>query len=235
MSRYTWIVFDADGTLFDFEAGERAALSRTFEELGVALTPADHAGYRRISEELWRRLEAGTISPSGVRVSRFEQLLVHLGVGGDPESIGVRYLEHLGEENRLLPGAEELLRSLAGRFGLMLATNGFTVVQRTRFSSSPVAPLFHDMVISEEVGFAKPQAGYFDEVFRRMMRPPRSKVLMVGDSLSSDIAGGAGFGIDTCWFNPRHFDRDGGPTPTFEIARLEEILDIVGLAPAEDA
>lgn len=229
MNRYSWVVFDADGTLFDFEGGERAALGRTFRELGVTITDDDHASYRRISEELWRGLEEGTIEAADVRVRRFERLLGHLGLEEDPAFVGARYLEHLGTENRLLPGAGALLERLADHFELMLATNGFAAVQRARFGTSPVARHFRDIVISEEVGYAKPQSGYFQEVFRRMGEPPRAAVLMVGDGLSSDIAGGVGFGIDTCWYNPGARDLDGGPRPTYEISELAEILDIVGL------
>ena len=82
-------------------------------------------------------------------------------------------------------------------------------------------------MISDEIGVAKPQPAYMDEAFSRMGDPPRSEVLMIGDSLSSDIAAGANYGIDTCWFNPDRHPLDGFPKPTFTIEDLSQINAIV--------
>jgi putative hydrolase of the HAD superfamily len=126
-----------------------------------------------------------------------------------------------------LDGAEELVRNLSTRFGLVLATNGIAVVQRARFSRSSIRKFFRDVVISDEIGVAKPQPEYMEEVFSRMDNPPKSEVLMIGDKISSDIAAGAGFGVDTCWFNPNGHALEGGPQPTFTISILTEIDAIV--------
>jgi YjjG family noncanonical pyrimidine nucleotidase len=225
--RYRWLIFDADGTLFDFHLGETTALQWTTQKHGIAYSPDLHTTYSAISAELWKQFELGEISLMDLRVTRFERLFAELGIDLEAEPFNVEFMKDLGQQTQLLPGAESTLRRLSQRFRLLLATNGIAVVQRARFSSSSIRRYFEDVVISDEIGVAKPQIEYMEEAFSRMGHPPKSEVLMIGDSLSSDIAGGVNFGIDTCWFNPGGIVLDGGPKPTFTIADLTEIEEIV--------
>jgi YjjG family noncanonical pyrimidine nucleotidase len=225
--RYQWLVFDADGTLFDFRCGETVALKSTTHRYGVSFSPHLHEVYAEISADLWGRFERGEMPLKLLRVIRFERLFSDLDIDVEPEAFNSDFMEALGRQTQLLDGAEEVVRDLSLRFRLLLATNGIAVVQRARFSRSSIRQYFHDVVISDEIGVAKPQTEYMEEVFSRMGHPLKSEVLMIGDSLSSDISAGAGFGIDTCWFNPNGIALDGGPRPTFTIADLSEIAAIV--------
>ena len=145
----------------------------------------------------------------------------------NPSEVSGHYINSLGGERRLLPEAKAIIEHLASGFRLLLATNGIADVQRLRFEGSAIRPYFADIVISDEIGVAKPDPGYFDVAFARMGNPARSEVLMVGDSLSSDIAGGAAYGIDTCWFNPESHPNGARPRPTYEIRRLTDVLGIL--------
>jgi len=225
--RYQWLIFDADGTLFDFRLGETTALQQTTRKYDVAYSSHLHDAYSAISAELWKQFELGEISLMDLRVTRFERLFAELGIDLDAESFNLDFMEALGQQRQLLPGAEAVVRDLSSRFRLLLATNGIAVVQRPRFAQSSIRRYFEDVVISDEIGVAKPQIGFMEEVFSRMGDPPKSEVLMIGDGLSSDIAGGFNYGIDTCWFNPRGLPLDGSPKPTYEIAELAEIEEIV--------
>ena len=225
--RYRWLIFDADGTLFDFHLAETTALKLTTRKHGIDYSPRLHEVYNAISAELWGQFEVGETSLLRLRVERFERLFAELGIDLEAEPFNVEFMKDLGQQTQLLPGAEAVVSSLSSRFRLLLATNGIAVVQRARFSSSSIRRYFEDVLISDEIGVAKPQAEFMEEAFSRMGHPPKSDVLMIGDSLSSDIAGGANFGIDTCWFNPGGVALDGGPEPTFTIADLTEIDDIV--------
>ena len=225
--RYQWLIFDADGTLFDFHQGETTALRLTTQKYGIAYSSDLHSAYSAISAELWRQFEFGEISLKYLRVARFERLFAESGIDLEAESFNRAFMDSLGQQTQLLPGAEAVVRDLSSRFRLLLATNGIAVVQRPRFANSSIRKFFEDVVISDEIGVAKPQIGFMTEAFSRMGEPHKSEILMIGDSLSSDIAGGVNFGIDTCWFNPKGLDLDGGPQPTYEIADLTEINDIV--------
>jgi 2-haloacid dehalogenase len=225
--RYRWLVFDADGTLFDFHLGETTALQLTTGKNGIKYSPNLHTVYNAISADLWRQFELGEISLMHLRVVRFERLFAELGIDLEAESFNRDFMEALGQQRQLLPGAEAVVRDLSSRFRLLLATNGIAVVQRPRFAHSSIRKYFEDVVISDEIGVAKPQTGFMEEAFSRMGEPQKTEVLMIGDSLTSDIAGGVNFGIDTCWFNPEGRALDGSSKPTFEIADLTEIDGIV--------
>jgi len=227
MSKYRWILFDADGTLFDYEQSELNALTRTFDQHGLRFDSGVHRTFAEINGGLWKDFEQGKVSSRELRALRFEKLAVALDYRLDATAFSAQYLLNLGAEHTLLPGASEIVENLAQRFGLLLATNGFAEVQRSRISSSIIRPFFDGIVISEEIGFVKPDPNYFVEVFSQLGNPDKAEVLMVGDSLSSDIAGGSGFGIDTCWFNPAGRPNDTSVEPTYEIGELEEVVAIV--------
>jgi len=229
--RYRWLIFDADGTLFDFRLGETTALKQTTRKHGIEYSPHLHDVYNAISLELWRQFELGEIDLKQLRIVRFERLFSEFGIAIEPDPFNLDFMEALGQQTQLLPGAESTVRRLSSGFRLLLATNGIAVVQRPRFARSSIRRYFEDVVISDEIGVAKPQVGFMEAAFSRMGDPPKSEVLMIGDSLTSDIAGGTDFGIDTCWFNPDGISPDGAPQPTFTIAALSEIDAIVDAGP----
>ncbi len=226
-ARYDWVLLDADGTLFDFDRAQRAALEATATAHGLGYLDTVHDAFVRVCEGVWARFERGEITADRLRVERFEDLLRELGVDGNAARLSIDYVRELAGHADLLPGAEQVVARLARRARLLLVTNGLAEVQRARFGVSPIRRFFADVVISDEIGVAKPQEGFLDVAFDRMGGPPRDRVLMVGDSLSADIEAGARYGLDTCWFNPRGLPLDGGPTPTYTIARLAEIEAIV--------
>jgi YjjG family noncanonical pyrimidine nucleotidase len=224
---YEWLLFDADGTLFDYDRAETTALERTFEQAGYRFLPEYIQVYRRINGRFWAEFERGQTTVEEIKTRRFVELFDRLQMEGDPVGFGLRYMERLGEQTYLIDGAQELLDALRGRVGLMLITNGFQAIQRSRLARSPIGEYFAGVVISEEVGASKPDGRIFDVAFERMGRPAKSAVLIVGDSLSSDIRGGHQYGIDTCWYNPRREPRTQDVVSKYEIHRLAELLSIV--------
>jgi len=224
-ARYTWILFDADGTLFDYDAAENAALQASFSSIGQPFLPEHAEVYRRINGRMWIELENGTTTQARLRVERFEKLFETIGVDSDPRRFSADYLANLASRTELIDGAEKTVAALAEVAHLMLITNGLAEVQRPRFAASSIRRHFDGLVISEEVGAAKPDPRIFDTAFARMNHPQKSEVLMVGDSLSSDIKGGNDYGIDSCWYNPSGGLPRDGVIPTYEIGRIDALLD----------
>jgi 2-haloacid dehalogenase len=227
---YTWVLFDADGTLFDYEAAERQALGATLRRSGLLFSPEVLAIYQEVNGELWRAFERGQTTPERIKTERFARLFEALDLGAsapNPVKFGDAYLTTLGTCIDLLPGAQAVLDALLGHIRLALITNGLTRVQRARLAASGLEPYFEAVVISEEEGVAKPDPGIFDVIFGRMGKPERSEVLMVGDSLTSDIRGANRYGIDACWYNPYGLPRDADVEFRYEIVDLLELLPIV--------
>ena len=224
---YPWLLFDADGTLFDYNRAEASALQKTFELLSLPFEDQHLETYRRINHGLWQALEQQEITQDVLRVRRFELLLEALQLNASPEKMSTAYVEQLGLGTDLIDGAYEVLQTLYGKSRLAIVTNGLQAVQRSRLAHSTIRDFITELVISEEVGAAKPQPAFFDAAFSQVGKPAKSDVLIIGDSLTSDIQGGVDYGLDTCWFNPT-----GAPQPddlpiTYQINRLHELLDIL--------
>jgi 2-haloacid dehalogenase len=230
---YRWLLFDADGTLFDYDRSEACALAKTFEQQGWQLTPGYAQSYRQINAQMWREFEQGKVTQKRLRTKRFELFFEAVHLEADPVLFGRRYLENLAERTDLVAGAEEIVRLLYGRVGLVIITNGLSDVQRPRLANSAIGHYFAQFVISEDVGVAKPDPRFFDIVFDRVGRPAKEEVLVVGDSLTSDIKGGNNYGIDACWFNPGREPRTIDVQIRYEISCLCELSSVVGVGRAE--
>lgn len=229
-SKYSFLLFDADNTLFDFSRSEAEALEKTFLSFGFPDYDSEvHLPlYLEINKEIWRELERGEIDQKLLKTERYRRFFKVLGLDLSSEEFGDRYLINLSQSVYLIEGAQELLDYLArSSMILSLVTNGITTVQKPRIESSGIADRFHSILISEEIGLAKPRREFFDIAFRRSGNPDRSRSLIVGDNLSSDILGGSCYGIDTCWFNPDGLPHNGEIVPTYTIDRLEELKRIV--------
>jgi YjjG family noncanonical pyrimidine nucleotidase len=230
---YPILLFDADGTLFDYKHAETWALTETFAQYGHRFEPAYSQLYRQVNDPLWDALEQGAITQDRLKVLRFERLFEELGFDVDPDAFSASYSHQLGMATLLgmatflIDGAQELVVVLSADHRLLLLTNGLTEVQRPRFSASTIGRYFEGWVISEEVGVAKPDPRIFDIAFERLGQPDKKDVLIIGDSLSSDIAGGIGYGIDTCWYNPNGRQADPSLAVTYEITDLARLPAIV--------
>jgi putative hydrolase of the HAD superfamily len=223
INKYKYLLFDLDNTLFDFEKAEEVSLRRTFEKFGIPHTRENIQAYFEVNRGIWQEFEEGKISQDRLRWERFRRFSLKTGVSFDPVEAGDFYLEDLSHCAELIEGAEELIKSLSGRFELIMITNGLTVVQRPKIKRSSIGKYFSHLYISQEVGTAKPNPEFFDAVFSGVKIENKEEALIIGDSLSSDIAGGCNYGIDTCWFNPGRKKPEGGCFPTYEIHRLKEL------------
>ena len=218
---YQWLLFDADNTLFDFNLAEVKALENAFTDFGYRYNGTTGDTYRAINKQVWEQLEKGTITAAELRTARFSQLFDAIGIQGEPEPFSEAYLRHLANCGDLIDGAESLIQQLSQNYNLALITNGLSDVQRPRLAASPLEPYFKTITISDEIGVAKPDSGIFDVAFGQMGNPQKTAVLIIGDSLSSDMQGGLNYGIDTCWYNP-----ENKPTEmpvSYNIQRLDEL------------
>ena len=224
---YKVVLFDADDTLFDFQKAERHALARAMEASALDYEERHAVLYGGINRELWAERERQRISADELKVERFRRFLSALGIDTDPERFSDSYLDHLAEAAFLLAEARELIAALSGRYRLALVTNGLSRVQRPRLARSGIGRFFEAVVISEEVGATKPDSRIFAHALQCLAHSDASSVLMVGDSLSSDIQGGTDSGIDTCWYNPSGRPSDSPVRPTFEVARLSALMEVL--------
>ena len=227
--QFSTFLLDLDHTLFDSDASEAAAFRQTMAAAGVAEPDRYLESYQAINMELWAAVERGELYPQHVRTRRFERLVAEQGIDADPLRMSDDFVNGLGAKGELYDGAREVLEQLSGRASLALVTNGLSEVQRSRINRLGINDYFDAIVISAEVGAAKPGTEIFDIVFAELDFPTKDGAVMVGDSLSSDIQGGTNYGIATCWYNPNGHTVRQEDRVDHEITDLEELLGLVSV------
>lgn len=223
---YQYLLFDADGTLFDYERAEKAALASAFRLAGIKYSAQIQKTYQMINRQIWLDFEKGLVDKETLKTIRFAKLLEQFDLSADPEILSQLYLDRLGECSFMLNGAVELCRQLAASHHMAIVTNGLARVQYPRINNSELAELFKHVFVSEDVGYQKPDPVFFDIVLQTMQIEDKGDALIIGDSLSADILGGIQAGIDTCWYNPGHLINHT-IQPTYEIDRHDELLTII--------
>ena len=225
--KYTTLLLDADNTLFDFSSCEYNALKNTVEYGGREFSQDVFESFDRINGALWRKFERSEINASDLRVERFRELIeLYEGIRITAEEMSCHYIDELSHQAVLFPNTLEDVALLSSEFDLYVITNGFRTVQRGRFSGSPVTPYIKDIFISDELNVQKPRKEFFDRALERVSEKNVSRILVVGDTLNSDMQGGRNAGIDTCLFDPE--DKVAMPNDLcdYKIRRLSEIMSI---------
>lgn len=227
MKQYQFLLFDADGTLLDFDRCEEKALRDTLLSFGIPDCQETLRSYHQINAALWERFNAGEIDRPYLLHRRFEQLCKQLGRQDDPALMNRYYMEQLSRHADLLEEAEEICNILYKKYKLYIITNGSSLTQHGRFAICPLTPLFQNIFISEDMGVKKPQKAYFDAVAAAIPGFDPQRALVIGDSLSSDILGANHAGWDCCWYNPQALPNFSDAHCTYEIRRLRNLLEIL--------
>ena len=216
---WDWIFFDADETLFTFDSF--SGLQRMFLDYSVTFTAEDFQDYQAINKPLWVDYQNGAITSLQLQHQRFQSWADRLSV--QPGDLNSAFVNAMAEICAPLPGAVSLLNALQGKCKMGIITNGFTALQQIRLERTGLRDHFDLIVISEQVGVAKPHPRIFDYALEQAGNPARSRVLMVGDTAESDILGGMNAGLATCWLNAHNRTLPGGINPTWTVTSLSEL------------
>lgn len=226
--KYEVLLFDADDTLFDFKKTEEYALDKLVNSFEIQ-HPKEYCinKYKEVNTQIWKEFEQGLITSDALKVERFERFVKEINLDFDANKLSQLYIKYLGEGSFLYEETVDLINYLHKKYKLCIITNGLTDVQNRRIKNSIIGQYFEDIVISDEIKIAKPNPEIFSHTLKNISHDNKSTVLMIGDSLSSDIKGGHNFGIDTCWFNPDNKVNSSSIIPTYEISNLLQIKELL--------
>lgn len=223
------ILWDVDGTLLDFLAAEREAVRSCFKTFGLGECTDDMISrYSKINVGYWKRLEYGELTRDQVMLGRFEEFFASEGIDADVSAFNGEYQYRLGDTICFIDDAYALVERLRRVVKQYAVSNGSYTAQKRKLARSGLERLFDGIFISEEVGFDKPRAEFFDFVFARIPPFAPDEMLIVGDSLTSDMRGGNIAGIKCCWYNPRRAENDVGVRLDYVIDDLRRVEEIVG-------
>lgn len=223
------ILWDVDGTLLDFHAAEQAAIRALFREFSLGECTEEMLQiYSGINRSYWERLERGEITKPQVLLGRFEEFFRREGLDPDiAPAFNDRYQVALGDTIAYRDDSLAIVKSLRGRVKQYVVSNGTIVAQNKKLRLSGLGAEMDGIFLSEELGVEKPNPGFFHRVFDAIGPVARDQVLIVGDSLTSDIRGGNNAGIKTCWYNPGGATNTEGVRVDWEITDLHQIFTLI--------
>ncbi len=222
--KYTTLLFDLDDTLLDFKKAEENAIEKLLLKYSLPATEENKRLYSVTNQSKWKALEKGEITRKELFATRFPDYFKVLGVDADGAQANADYMHFLSQGRFVIDGAEDICRELKKKYSMYIITNGAKIVQQGRLTDLSLMQYFDGVFISEEVGFDKPKKEYFDYVFAHIPEKDKSKCLVIGDSLSSDITGAVNYGIDSCWISEK---TSSEIQPTYQISSLKELTDIL--------
>ena len=221
--RYNVILMDIDNTLLDFHAGTKESLISLLAGFGLELTEEREARFHVINDKLWTAYEHGEIPKSAIFERRFAEFLGEMGIETDPLEANETYAKGLQQSAVLMPGCMELLKALRGKCRLFAVTNGVVTTQTPRLEKAGFGPYFEQIFISEAMGCKKPEKEFFDKCFDTIGPVDKSRCIILGDSLTSDMQGGRNAGITTCYLGAD----TGDDRCDYVISNLMEFLKVI--------
>lgn len=224
------ILWDVDGTLLDFDAAECAAIRTLFQTFGLGeCTDVMLARYHEINTLFWQRLERNELTRKQVLTGRFEQFFGEYGISKDiAADFNAGYQLTLGDTIVFRDDSLNIVRALRGSVKQYVVSNGTVAAQTKKLTVSKLGEQMDGIFLSEELGVEKPNIAFFDRVFSAIRADDPSSILIVGDSLTSDIQGGINAGIKTCWYNPAGKPVSAGYAIDYVIADLHELPGLLG-------
>ena len=224
MRKYDIFLFDADGTFLDYDMAKANALRITFENCGLDYSQDTRMKYREINEQMRGYCDKGGRTKKELQMSRFRRLFSENGINYDEKDATELYYDELGKGSFLLDGALEICKEINScNKKIYIVTNGIFAVQKARIEGSLIREYISDVFVSEFIGFRKPHISYFDYVFSHIPLVKKDSVLLIGNTIPTDIAGGNNAGIDTCWLNGAGNLNETEIIPTYEIKKLDEL------------
>ena len=223
------ILWDIDDTLLDFHAAEREAIKKLFVQFGLGeCTDEMLKKYSAINRMYWKRLELGELTKPQVLIGRFREFFSLEGIDiSCAEAFNEAYQVSLGDTIVYRDDSYNIISSLRGKVKQYAVSNGTVIAQNKKLRLSGLGELMDGIFLSEQLGVEKPNAEFFDKVFEAIGWGDKSEILIVGDSLSSDIRGGNNAGIKTCWYNPTKAQATPELRIDYVITDLHEIYDII--------
>ncbi|HEY1060431.1 MAG TPA: YjjG family noncanonical pyrimidine nucleotidase [Daejeonella sp.] len=228
---YKHLFFDLDHTIWDFDKNAEETLYELYHtyklrDLGLHSPDRFIEVYTHNNHQLWAEYHVGKITKQKLRETRFSKTFIDLGLSPNliPQQFEDDYVNICPTKTNLFPKAHETLSYLKKRYSLHLISNGFKESTELKVSNNGLNVYFENVVISEVVGFNKPDRAIFNHALT-LANAAVSESIMIGDSLEADIRGAQDYGMKAIYFNPERKDKPEDVEQ--EITCLSELINIL--------
>ena len=227
------ILFDIDNTLLSFDEYVKESMKIGFEVFGIGkYTDEMFETFTKVNSSLWHKIESGEIDLTKLQKIRWNMIFDALGFSADGVEFEKYFRSRLFDNAIEEPGAMDLIKYLSGKYTLCTASNGPYLQQLNRLKVGKMAEFFTESFISEDIGHSKPSKEFFNESLNRLNATLNQEIapnemMIIGDSLTSDMAGGVGFGMKTCFYNPKNITVPDDLNLDYIVSNLSEIKNIL--------
>lgn len=223
------LLWDVDGTLLDFGKAEAYGIRKCFEIFDMGeCTDEMLKRYSVINRKYWEALERGELTKPQVLHDRFVEFFSSEGIKFDRiDEFNDEYQLRLGDKAFFCDNALETVKALKGKYRQYAVTNGTIVAQKRKLTQSGLINIFDDIFISDEIGFEKPAIEFFNAVQQKIGNFNKDEVMIIGDSLTSDMQGGNNADILCCWYNSHGAENKENIKIDYEINNIAQVLKIL--------
>ncbi|MBQ9246331.1 YjjG family noncanonical pyrimidine nucleotidase [bacterium] len=221
------VLLDIDDTIFDFTLSAKAAILSAAKEFKIAFTEEMFSYYMQLNELLWEDYENCIIEREDIFKIRFPKLFEHFNIPSNGIDFEAAFQEHFKTEYIFMDGAKNTIEYLAKKYELYVVSNSMYETQYCRLTKAGICKYFKEIFVSDKIGHQKPTKDFFDCCFKNIPNFNPKDTIIIGDSLTSDIAGGNNAGIKTCWFNYKKIPNTKHEKSDYEITNWEEIKSVL--------
>lgn len=230
MKKYKHLFFDLDRTLWDFDKNSEEAISDLFDKHGLKLKlgvdfDIFYQEYKGINHELWAVYRMGQITKDELRLQRFHNTFREFNYNNPVLALSFNddYVALCSSKANLIPHSIEILDYLKPKYIMHVITNGFVEAQQVKIDNSGLAYYFDEIVVSDGLGYRKPDKRIFDYAFQKSGATAENSI-MIGDDYGPDVLGAKGVGMDQIYFT-KELQKD--EEATFVIHSLLELKNIL--------
>ena len=225
--KYKILLADADGTLLDFAAAEKASILKTFSHFSLPADDEHYAIYHKANRAQWLLFEQGKTTQDKLKVERFRDYLELVNLEGNPQALSECFVGNLSEQRQILDGSLSFVQRVSEHMPIHIVTNGIGAVQKSRFSNCEISPYLSGLYISEEIGKPKPDPTMLFQALSDARIENKQDALLIGDSINADIGAANAAGIDSLllWMSKSPLPENHGAT--YVATSFEEAIQIV--------
>lgn len=194
------VLIDIDDTIFDFEKCSKNAFKNTLKKLDLSYKEKDFLYFNEVNDILWNKQKLGKININEVFIERSIMMSKYFELDIEKEIFNDLFVEFLYDEDEMVDDIEDLLSYLSNKYQIYAASNGIYDMQINRLKKSNLDKYFKDIFVSDKMGYEKPDKRFFEKIMN-ITKYSNKNLIMIGDSIKSDIIGAKNSGIKSIYFN----------------------------------
>lgn len=219
------VLIDIDDTIFDFEKCSKNAFKKTLKKLDLSYEEKDFSYFNKVNYILWSKQKLGEINIEEVFTHRSIMMSKYFELDIEKEIFNDLFVEFLYDEIEMVDGIEDLLSYLWDKYQIYAASNGLYDMQVNRIKKSNLSKYFKDIFVSDKISYEKPDERFFKKIMD-ITKYSNDDLIMIGDSIKSDIIGAKNSNIKSIYFNKEN-KKISDKNFTYQVKNLSEIKKIL--------